>query len=164
MAKNDWSSFKQTMYYNVPVSKVYEIWTTRTGLESFFLSQAAFTKPDGTIRDPDSPIQKGDTYKWRWYGYDVEEYGEITEANGTDTLRFVFGEAGLVTISLREEQGGTFLTLLQEQIPNETEELKFNFRIGCATGWTFYRANLKSVLEGGLDIRNKNPDIKTPND
>jgi hypothetical protein len=24
------------------------------------------------------------------------------------------------------------------------------------TGWTFYLANLKSVLEGGLDLRNKN--------
>lgn len=164
MAQNDWNSFTQTMYYNAPISKVYAAWTTRSGLESFFLSQAEFTKPDGTIRDNDSPIQKGDTYKWRWYGYPVEETGEITEANGIDTLRFIFGEAGIVTITLRKEQGGTFLTLTQEQIPCETEEQKFNFRIGCATGWTFYRANLKAVLEGGIDIRNKNASIKTPND
>ncbi len=164
MANNDWNSFKQTMYYKAPLSKVYAMWATRTGLESFFLSQAEFTKTDGTVREHDSPIQKGDTYKWRWFGYPVEEYGEITEANGIDTLGFIFGEAGNVTVKLREEQGGTFLTLTQEQVPCETEDQKFNFRIGCATGWTFYRVNLKSLLEGGIDLRNKNPDIKTPND
>jgi len=164
MAQNDWGSFTQTMYYNVPVSKVYTAWTTRTGLESFFLSQAEFTKADGTIRDYDSPMQKGDTYKWRWYGYSSEEYGEITEANGIDRLGFIFGKAGVVTITMREEQGGTFMTLIQEQIPCKDDTDKFNYRIGCATGWTFYRANLKSVLEGGIDVRNKNPSIKTPND
>ncbi len=164
MAQNDWSSFKQTMYYKVPLPIVYKTWATRSGLESFFLSQAEFTKADGSIRDYDSPIQAGDTYKWRWFGYPVEEYGTITEANGVDTIRFIFGEAGMVTISLREEQGGTYLTLIQEQVPCETDDLKFNFRIGCATGWTFYRANLKAVLEGGMDLRNKNPDIETPND
>jgi hypothetical protein len=28
--------------------------------------------------------------------------------------------------------------------------------MGCLGGWTFYLANLKSYLEGGVDLRNKN--------
>ena len=32
--------------------------------------------------------------------------------------------------------------------------------MGCLEGWTFYLTNLKSVIEGGLDLRNKNLDIK----
>lgn len=27
--------------------------------------------------------------------------------------------------------------------------------LGCSNGWTFYLTNLKSVYEGGLDLRNK---------
>jgi hypothetical protein len=34
------------------------------------------------------------------------------------------------------------------------------FFIECGLGWTFYLANLKSILEGGLDLRNKNPEIQ----
>lgn len=32
---------------------------------------------------------------------------------------------------------------------------KESIRLGCAFGWTFYLLNLKSVLEGGIDLRNK---------
>ena len=30
------------------------------------------------------------------------------------------------------------------------------FYIECGKGWTFYLANLKAVLQGGVDLRNKN--------
>ena len=32
--------------------------------------------------------------------------------------------------------------------------------VDCSYGWTFFLANLKSVLEGGIDLRNRNVDIK----
>ena len=37
---------------------------------------------------------------------------------------------------------------------------KLRLYIGCGEGWTFYLANLKSMLEGGIDLRNKNDKIK----
>jgi hypothetical protein len=44
---------------------------------------------------------------------------------------------------------------LQDEIPvNETA--MHNWHLGCKTGWTFYLANLKSIYEGGIDLRNKN--------
>jgi hypothetical protein len=33
--------------------------------------------------------------------------------------------------------------------------------VQCQLGWTFYLANLKSVIEGGVDLRNKNVDLKS---
>jgi len=41
---------------------------------------------------------------------------------------------------------------------NESEQRYFY--IGCGKGWTFYMANLKSILEGGIDLRNKNAAIQ----
>jgi len=32
--------------------------------------------------------------------------------------------------------------------------------LGCASGWAFYLVNLKSIYEGGLDLRNKTPALK----
>lgn len=35
-----------------------------------------------------------------------------------------------------------------------------NLLVGCGEGWVFYLANLKSILEGGIDLRNKNDAIR----
>jgi hypothetical protein len=35
-----------------------------------------------------------------------------------------------------------------------------HYFIECGSGWSFYLVNLKSILEGGPDLRNKNPDVK----
>jgi uncharacterized protein YndB with AHSA1/START domain len=140
---------------------VYAAWSTQAGLETWFLRKASFTSSSGTPRGANDPVQSGDTYKLLWHGDDdnAEEYGEILEANGTDALTFIFGSAGTVTTTIKTEQGETIVELMQENIPTD-EKNKVNYHIGCSTGWTFYLANLKSVLEGGLDLRNKNAALK----
>lgn len=35
-----------------------------------------------------------------------------------------------------------------------------NYHIGCTKGWNFYLTNLKSLLEGGIDLRNRNKGLK----
>jgi hypothetical protein len=59
------------------------------------------------------------------------------------------------SISITEHQGQHIIQLTQENIPTD-EESKINFYLGCQTGWTFYLTNLKSIFEGGKDLRNKN--------
>jgi len=49
--------------------------------------------------------------------------------------------------------------LWQENIPGD-EDSKVNLHMGCTKGWTFYLTNLKSILEGGIDLRNKNISLK----
>ena len=47
------------------------------------------------------------------------------------------------------------VTLSQSNIPLDNKS-KQNIRLGCESGWSFFMLNLKSVYEGGLDLRNKN--------
>lgn len=152
----DWSSFSQKIKIKAPLQTIYDLWTTRRGIESWFLRMAEFKHPDGTLLREDEPVSKGDTYHWRWHGWpdSVEDFGEILEANGKDRMSFVFGKAGIVTVDLTTEDNSTLMTITQSNIPTD-EDSKVNFHLGCSTGWTFYRCNMKAVVEGGTDIRNK---------
>ena len=158
MSQYDWSRFSQKIYINAPMSLVYDAWDTRSGLEGWFLRKAEFRKPDGQLRDLNSPIEVGDTYEWMWHGHPdtTAEHGEVTEANGKDRFTFIFGEAGIVSIQLRDLGTDTEMMLTQSRIPTD-EHGKASYHVGCSTGWTFYLANIKSILEGGHDLRNKNP-------
>jgi hypothetical protein len=49
--------------------------------------------------------------------------------------------------------------LVQEEIPTD-ENGKQIFHLGCKSGWTFYLANLKSIFEGGIDLRNRNTKLQ----
>jgi hypothetical protein len=49
--------------------------------------------------------------------------------------------------------------LVQENIPDD-ESGKLTWHVGCKTGWTFYLANMKSLYEGGIDLRNKNENLQ----
>ncbi len=158
MSQYDWSTFSQKIYISVPMQRVYDAWTTRANLESWFLRKAEFKSPEGEIRDDNSAVQAGDTYEWLWHGHPdtTTEHGAVTEANGKDRFAFVFGKAGVVTIQLTDHGNITEMVLTQSQIPTD-EKSRSDFHVGCSTGWAFYHSNIKSVLEGGLDLRNKNP-------
>ncbi|MOA18137.1 hypothetical protein D3C78_1384290 [compost metagenome] len=96
-----------------------------------------------------------------WFGYDDEtiERGQVLEVNGKDFLKFTFGKAGVVSVELKQEEGETVVEITQSEIPTD-ERSKVYYHLGCSEGWTFYLANLKSVTEGGIDLRNKNEKIK----
>lgn len=159
MAHFDWSTFSHKIYINAPLETVYAAWSTRANIESWFLRKGEFIMPDGQMRPADSTVQKGDTYEWMWHGHPdtTLEHGIVTEANGKDKFQFVFGKAGLVTVTMKSvEPNVTEMVLTQSEIPTD-DDGKRNYHVGCSTGWTFYLANIKSILEGGLDLRNKNP-------
>jgi uncharacterized protein YndB with AHSA1/START domain len=159
--KIDWSRFLVRTALKADREEIKNAWTTPGGLEKWFLRMAEFTTPKGDHRDRNEKVQVNDSYKWRWHGYpdSVEEQGEILKPQDKEIIRFRFGKAGIVSVRIKEMEGEEVLELLQEDIPLD-EESKMNFHAGCKTGWTFYLANLKSVLEGGLDLRNKNVNLK----
>ena len=152
-----WSSFTLRVTIKADPQRIYDAWATQAGLESWFLRKAEFTKPDGKLRDRNSQVEKGDGYEWLWFGYsdDIVERREVVEANGKNLFRFVFSGGCLVTLIVKHEHGETIAELKQENIPLD-DDPKMNLCLNCSAGWTFYMANLKSVLEGGIDLRNKN--------
>jgi len=157
MSIYDWSSFIVRININAPITGLYKAWATRSGMEKWFLRISEYKKADGKIRQENELIQKGDTYQWRWYGWpdDMTEEGTILDCNGKDFLKFSFGKAGNCSITIKEEMGENIVELLQENIPTDEHGMQY-WHLGCKTGWTFYLANLKSILEGGKDLRNKN--------
>lgn len=159
MLNNDWSKFTKRIAIKADLKTLYQAWTTQKGLEHWFLSNADFKKADGTPRPPDSFIEAGDTYEWRWFGYEGVEKGRVLAVNGVDTLKFSFAGECVVTVKLSEDRGMTLVELTQENIPLE-EDVKKNLVVLCGEGWTFHLADMKSIYEGGLDLRNKDMDRK----
>jgi uncharacterized protein YndB with AHSA1/START domain len=160
MSVYDWSKFVLRIPVNAPLETIYHAWATQKGIEAWFLRSARYFSDTNTLREENEFIQKGDRYTWLWHGYDDDtvEHNDILEANGTDELSFVFAGHCVVTVSIGMLDTETVVELTQENIPTG-EEGKADIHIGCMEGWTFYLANLKSILEGGLDLRNRNMNI-----
>jgi len=161
MAEFDWSRFTVRINIKAPAEKLYWCWATRAGIEFWFLRRSDYRKPGGELCESNDLVQEGFTYTWWWHGYpdEVVENGLILEANGKDLFKFKFGDAGNCTVRIYEDEGEHIVELLQDEIPTD-DKAKQNWHIGCKTGWTFYMANLKSMIEGGIDLRNKNEQLQ----
>ena len=161
MKDYDWSQFVVRVPINAPVERLYDAWSTRKGIEHWFLRKSEYKSADGSLREDDEAVQKGDTYSWLWHGWpdEVEERGEILACNGKDHFKFSFGDAGVCAVDIKNENGQTIIELTQTQIPTD-EHGKQYWHVGCKTGWTFHLTNMKSIFEGGKDLRNKDEQIK----
>lgn len=142
------------------VRSIYLKWATPQGLKSWFLREANFYTIGKRQRDEDELIAKEDTYEWFWFGYDGSERGMILETNEIDLFKFSFSGRSIVTVNLKSANGLTLVELIQENIPQD-DDLDSNLYVQCQIGWTFYLANLKSIVEGGVDLRNKRDDVKS---
>ena len=160
MANSEWTKFKVTADYNIDIRSLYLAWATPAGLENWFLRRAEFYTIPRRLREPEEFIAKEDCYEWYWHGFDdsAVEKGCILDANGTDFLKFTFSSESVVSVEISSRNGLSIIELTQENIPLEDDPSK-NLFVQCQIGWTFYLANLKSIIEGGVDLRNKRLDI-----
>lgn len=156
----DWTRFSLRIPIEAPADAILSSWTRQAELERWFLRLAEFRRPDGTLVDRHAAATAGDTYVWRWHGWpdEVEERGVVLPAEAPYQFSFSFGKAGNCHLRVLREKDATILQLDQTDIP-DTEEGRAHWHIGCRSGWIFYLANLKSILEGGLDLRNRDPDL-----
>lgn len=153
---HDWSRFTVRVDVKAPINVLYRAWATRSGMEYWFLRLSEYKKADGSLRGNEELVEKGDTYKWLWFGWDDDtvEHGRILECNGKDFFKFSFGKAGNCSVRIYEEQGENIVELMQDEIPTDEHGMHY-WHLGCKTGWTFYMSNMKSVYQGGIDLRNK---------
>ena len=80
--------------------------------------------------------------------------------NGKDFFKFSFGKAGICSVAIKQEKGETIVEMVHDNIPTTDEHGMQYFHVGFKTGWTFYFANMKSIFEGGIDLRNKNEKLQ----
>lgn len=156
-----WNQFTKRININAPAKKIYNAWTSQEGLESWFLRRAIFTRNHKEKLKRNDTIQQDDTYEWTWFGYadTVAERHTILVANGKDHLQFRFSGGCIVAVNIKNENGEMICEIVQNMSPAD-ENKRQSFYMECSFGWIFYLTNLKSVLEGGIDLRNKNEEIK----
>ncbi|RQO29770.1 hypothetical protein DBR32_14385 [Taibaiella sp. KBW10] len=155
MDQFNWTSFTRKIAIQSSLSGLYDAWTKAAEIEKWFLSKAVYFDIEQNPIAATESISGGQSYDWQWYTQEYREQGKILEANGKDLIRFTFAGACIVEVKLWEEDGFIIVALTQKDIPTD-DASKQNIRLGCASGWSFYLVNLKSVYEGGLDLRNKN--------
>jgi uncharacterized protein YndB with AHSA1/START domain len=155
----DWSSFIKRITVDASMRAIYNAWTVPDEIERWFLSKARFTDHARVARPTNERAAAGDKYAWEWHGFQngSPESGTIVDANGHDFLSFTFADESIVEVKILTEDGVKVVQLTQKQIAPDAD---LHIYIGCGEGWTFYLANLKSILEGGIDLRNKNDKIK----
>ena len=160
MKNFDWTKFTRKIVIQSSLQKLYEAWATPSGIEKWFLKSANyFDSANNKVTNRNSSVENNFTYEWNWFLYDLTEKGKIIRANGKDFFQFSFAGECTVEVILTEKGEFVLVELTQKNIPTD-DESKQHIRLGCDTGWAFYLVNLKSVLEGGLDLRNKNPEFK----
>jgi hypothetical protein len=155
----DWTTFTRRIAVKSTLAEMYAAWTKAVEIEKWFLRNATYFDAGKNLMDRNTSIEKGFSYEWSWYLYDVVEKGIITDSNGIDFIQFSFAGDCLVDIKLSTQDNYIIVELTQKNIPTD-DSSKVNIRLGCDSGWSFFLVNLKSVYEGGLDLRNKNPELK----
>lgn len=157
MSKIDWTSLTVRIPVKAKMKDLYSAWTRTSELEDWFLRRAVYKSADKKALRPSASIAKGCTFEWEWYGYEGVEKGVVKQANGKDHVQFTFANS-LVDVRLRQVGKEVIVELVQSGIPTDPASKK-NIRIGCHVGWTFWMANLKSVYEGGVNLRNTNEEL-----
>lgn len=145
--------FTHAIYLNAPAEKVYEYAATPSGIIKWFIGKAKYYYKDVNIRLGNEFAMKGDSFLWTWLNKDLELKGIVTEAEENKVFQFTFSPLYLVTLKFFPENGKTKLTLTQEYQESAVKN-DFNY-INCCVCWVFFLTNLKSVMEYGIDLREK---------
>lgn len=158
MTSFEWTTFTRKIPIKAKLSDIYNAWTKASEIEKWFLSKATFIDANEIPIGKDKTIEKGFTYEWSWFLNDTTEKGKITDTNGEDFIQFTFAGECIVDINLSIQDEYVIVELTQKNIPTD-DSSKQGIRLGCDSGWSFFLVNLKSVYEGGLDLRNKDTKI-----
>lgn len=158
MENFDWTSFTKKIAIKASLNAIYDAWTKAAELEKWFLEKVSFFDANQQLTDRNQNVDADHTYEWFWYLYADSMKGKIVSANGKDKLQFTFEGNCLVNINLSQKDGYTIVELRHHNIPTDDYSKQY-IRLGCSNGWHFYLTNLKSVFEGGLDLRNKDNNL-----
>ena len=145
------TAFERGVLLDISMVEAYRYAATADGITKWFIGKAVYTAPGGRVRAGDELIEKGDKYEWDWVYKDFGVKGEVLEANGKDYVEFTFGSNAKFNIRLSMVDGRVLFMLTQESLPDNpmAEEAHIN----CYVCWTLFVMNLKSVAEGGKDLR-----------
>jgi uncharacterized protein YndB with AHSA1/START domain len=151
---HDWAAFDVFLEIDAPPESVMNCWRTAHGIQQFFIAEMKVTGSGGQARMEDDTIQKDDTYWWH-YVHDYTGQGQFLSSS-ENQVRFTFGTSYQVEITAVPADNGTLLHLKQTGMSDSMED-RVHGSLNCRSCWINFIVNLKSVLEHGIDLRDKNP-------
>ena len=158
MDPEKWKRMVQRIDVRATPEAVYAAWSTAEGLMGWFPLEAVLLDESGEELDPGEAGTTGSRFRFTWHTGHTEE-GEVLEAREMELIRCTFDKGIQLAVGFEAMDGGhVMVTLTQTQDRSDEENLRI--LLGFKEGWAFYLANLKSVLEGGLDLRSYSHDIE----
>lgn len=158
MKQLTWDAFEKKIFIKADISEIYRLWSTKSGIIQWFLSDAVYTRNGLEISDQEN-FKSGDQYTWFWHNWDGKEEGTILEANGSDFINFSFAGSCEVSVRLEKHDQAVLVSLKQSNIPQD-DKSKLEIFYGCSNGWTFWLANLKAFVEHGILLNETEFDLK----
>ena len=153
----DWGRFIRRLYLKTDTKTVFNFIATSQGLSIWFLQKANYLSSNGTLREKNELAQKNDRYDWTWFYKNHNLKGKVLDINNSDFIKLTFGSS-IVSFEIKSTNGNN---LLLELIQTEKTGTDTQFgEVDCFATWTFFLTNLKSVIEHGIDLRDKNPTIE----
>ncbi len=150
-----WEKFTKKIVIKSDLSVVYRAWTISSLLEKWFLKKALLRDQNDKRVSPRQSALTGHRYTWQWFAQSASETGIILKADGKNIFEFTFAGPSKVAINISKVRKGVVVELIQENFEADGN-VRMKKWLECAFGWAFYLVNLKSYIEHGIDLRNKN--------
>jgi len=147
----DWTKLTARIAVKAHPAAVFEAWATGPGLCRWLLESAAFRAPDERLPRQDAAARAGDECRWTWPAGGRVVEGQLLAADWPERLELTLGPAGKCRIRLTVDGELTVVEVEQSDLPDAATYVEFS------KAWTFALTNLKSVLEGGADLRETDP-------
>ena len=160
-----WTEFRQIEYIKAPRERVFEKWLTSKKIIEWFVAEAIYKHNWDMVRNPEEKIKAGDTYTWIFF-QGIKMEGTILDVIDNEYLSFTFGkkepgskEDVIVEIFFYPDTANiTEIELHQKNIA-DSEYGHVNYNLSCMIGWCYFLTNLRSVIESGYDLREKEKDL-----
>jgi len=147
---HDWNVFDVHLYLDGSPAEVLRYWQTAEGFTRFFVAEMTVGSGNGD----ETTLAPGSRYSWRGI-HDYSSEGQFLRI--TDELvEFSFGTRYQVIVSVTPLGTGTRLHLRQSGMGDEDSE-QVHGALNCRSCWIYFLVNLKSIVEYGIDLRDRNP-------
>jgi uncharacterized protein YndB with AHSA1/START domain len=158
MDPEKWKRFVQRIDVEAPIERVFAAWATAEGVAGWMVMESSLLDADGNEREPGATAEAGDRFRSAWHTGDGGE-ARILEVRSPDLIRFTMQEGTEVEATMEPlDDGSVMVTMTQTH--DLDDEMNLTLLLAFKHGWAFYLTNLKSVLEGGKDLRNFTHDIE----
>jgi len=143
-------TFNGRIHVQAHTARVFEAWATGPGLSRWLLGSSEFRAPGAAAARADAVARSGDDFRWTFQAGRCVE-GHVLAAEWPGEIELAFDPGGSCRVSLAAEGDGTLVEVVHLGLGDPAA------RLDWSTAWTFFLTNLKSVLEGGADLRETDP-------